>query len=120
MALRASAQLPLHPRRLRERGFNQAGEIARTLSKHLRLPWQSDALLRIRDTAPQTDLPVAERGRNVKDAFVCMADLSGKTIAVIDDVMTTGATLNETAAALKNAGAARVENWVVARAVLNS
>lgn len=108
--------MPLHPQRLSDRGFNQAVEITRTISKHLQLPWAGDVLQRTRDTAPQTDLPIEERARNVKDAFVCMGNLSGKTVVVVDDVMTTGATLNETAAAIKKAGAARVENWVVARA----
>ena len=112
--------MPLHPNRLRERGFNQAAEIARTASKRLCVDWKSDVLMRLRDTASQADLPLEERERNVKGAFLCMADLSGKSVALIDDVMTTGATLNEAAAALKKAGAARVENWVVARAVLQA
>lgn len=112
--------MPLHPNRLRERGFNQAAEIARTASKRLEVKWKSDVLLRLRDTAPQADLPIDERASNVKEAFLCMADLTGKTVALIDDVMTTGASLDQAAAALKRAGAARVENWVVARAVLNT
>jgi ComF family protein len=112
--------MPLHPTRLRQRGFNQAAEIARAVAKRLKLTWKSDVLVRLRDTAPQADLPIDERARNVREAFLCMADLSGKTVALIDDVMTTGATLNEAAVALKRAGAARVENWVVARAVLQA
>ncbi|MDQ5848484.1 MAG: ComF family protein, partial [Pseudomonadota bacterium] len=64
---------------------------------------------------PQTGLPLAERRRNVRRAFSCRRALEGATVAVVDDVMTTGATLDEVAAALKRAGAARVLNWVVAR-----
>ena len=70
---------------------------------------------RIRATQPQTALPWPERARNVRDAFACDVDLSGLDVAVVDDVMTTGATLAEFARTLKSAGAARIENWVVAR-----
>jgi predicted amidophosphoribosyltransferase len=71
--------------------------------------------VRERDAAPQMDLPWAERRRNVRGAFTCTRLLAGKTVAVVDDVMTTGATLDEMARTLKRAGAARVVNWVVAR-----
>ena len=69
----------------------------------------------MRDTAPQTGLPHDERAANVRGAFECDADAAGRTLAVIDDVMTTGASLAELARTLKRGGAARVENWVVAR-----
>jgi predicted amidophosphoribosyltransferase len=69
----------------------------------------------VRDTRAQSDLPWAERVRNVRNAFRCGRALEGVTVAVVDDVMTTGATLDAVAAALKRAGAARVLNWVVAR-----
>jgi len=69
----------------------------------------------VRDTTPQTGLPHDERAANVRAAFECDADAAGRTLAVIDDVMTTGASLAELARTLKRAGAARVENWVVAR-----
>jgi predicted amidophosphoribosyltransferase len=69
----------------------------------------------VRNTAPQAALPWRERARNMRGAFACDADLSGMSIAVVDDVMTTGATLDEFARALKRSGATRVENWVVAR-----
>ena len=112
--------MPLHPARLTERGFNQAAEIARQLTGKLgtgkpgtRLALQGAS--RIRRTLPQADLPVDERSRNVRGAFACDLDLSGARVAVVDDVMTTGATLGELAKVLKRAGAARVENWVVAR-----
>lgn len=104
--------VPLSPQRLRGRGYNQAVEIAR----HVK-PKQLDISLcvRSRDTPPQTDLSIDERRRNVRGAFRCTRDLAGARVALVDDVMTTGATLDELAATLKRAGAARVVNWVVAR-----
>ena len=107
--------LPLHPARLAERGFNQAAEIARVLSHLCGVPMQTRIARRVRDTTPQTALPWRERARNMRGAFACDADLSGLRIAVVDDVMTTGATLDEFARTLKKSGAARIENWVVAR-----
>jgi predicted amidophosphoribosyltransferase len=71
--------------------------------------------VRQRDAAPQSELPWAERRRNVRGAFACRRALAGARVAVVDDVMTTGATLDELAGVLKRAGAARVVNWVVAR-----
>jgi ComF family protein len=109
--------MPLHPRRLAERGFNQALEIARGLARHLGRPIEPRGVLRVKNTPPQTELPYEERAKNVRGAFLCKLDLSGTSIAVLDDVMTTGATLNELARALKRAGASRVENFVVARTV---
>jgi ComF family protein len=103
--------VPLSAARLRERGYNQSVEIARQLGATLDLA----LCARERDTPAQMDLPYAERKRNVRGAFRCTRPLSGERIAVVDDVMTTGATLNEVASVLKQAGAARVVNWVVAR-----
>ena len=107
--------VPLHDSRLRERGYNQSVEIARGLGSRLGLPVVVDACHRVRDTAAQLGLPVKERRENVRGAFSCTRALDGKTVAVVDDVMTTGATLNEVASTLKQFGAARVVNWVVAR-----
>jgi ComF family protein len=104
--------VPLSSARLRSRGYNQAVEIARHLARG-RL--DLDACMRHQDTAPQMQLPWDERQRNVRGAFRCRKPLTGATVAVVDDVMTTGATLNELARTLKRAGAARVVNWVVAR-----
>jgi len=105
--------VPLAPRRLRERGYNQSVEIARRLRG--RAPLELFLCERGRDTAAQAELPWAERRRNVRGAFRCSAAIPGGTVAVVDDVMTTGATLDEMAAVLKQAGARRVVNWVVAR-----
>jgi ComF family protein len=104
--------VPLSAKRLRERGYNQSAEIARGLAA--RAPLELFVCERSRDTAAQIELPWSERRRNVRGAFRCTRGVSG-TVAVVDDVMTTGATLDEMAGALKAAGAARVVNWVVAR-----
>jgi ComF family protein len=107
--------MPLAPQRLLSRGFNQALEIARVVSRATRVPIAANACRRVRDTAPQASLPWRERAQNIRGAFVCDADLQGKRVAVIDDVMTTGATLNELARNLRQGGALEVHGWMVAR-----
>ncbi|MDD5240367.1 MAG: ComF family protein [Sulfuricella sp.] len=107
--------MPLHSSRLKERGFNQALEIARLISKWLDIPLAANACRRTRDTPSQAGLKLEERRRNVRGAFACDLDLTGKKVAVLDDVMTTGATLNELSRILKNCGAIEVSAWVVAR-----
>lgn len=107
--------MPLHPGRLRERGFNQALEIARRVSKKTGIALLSDACQRIRNTPSQTGLPWKEREQNIRGAFTCEAKLEGKHVAMLDDVMTTGATLNELAKVLCKHGATHVSGWVVAR-----
>ncbi|HUN69306.1 MAG TPA: ComF family protein [Burkholderiales bacterium] len=107
--------VPLSRERLRSRGYNQALEIARGVARRAGVRLAPELCERTRDTPAQTDLPLAERAKNVRGAFHCPRLLAGARIAVLDDVMTTGATLNEVAATLKRAGAARVVNWVVAR-----
>ena len=109
--------VPLSPLHLQERGFNQALEIARPLARTLGLPLDATSLLRTRETLPQTRLPWRARKGNVRHAFESRRDFSGQTVIVIDDVMTTGATLDAVARTLKDHGATRVVNWVVARAV---
>ena len=103
--------VPLSRARLQERGFNQALEI----SRHLGAKVEIDLCRRVRDTAAQMDLPFGDRQGNVRGAFACAGDVKGLCLAVVDDVMTTGATLDEMARTLKRAGAARVVNWVLAR-----
>jgi len=107
--------VPLSRERLRERGYNQAAEIARHVAKARRVPLELTIIARERNTQAQADLPWSERARNVRGAFRCERSLDGAAIAVVDDVMTTGATLDELAATLKRAGAARVVNWIIAR-----
>jgi ComF family protein len=111
----AICPVPLAFERQAERGFNQAQEIARRVAADCGRPLRADILLRTRHTAAQMDLSLAERRRNVRGAFVARGDLAALNIVVVDDVMTTGATLDEIAAALKRAGAASVTNLVVAR-----
>lgn len=107
--------MPLHPRRLRQRGFNHATEIAREVAADLNLSLELSICERVRDTPPQVALAYGQRRRNVRDAFVCHGDVAGKRVALIDDVMTTGTSLDELAKTLKKAGAGEVETWVVAR-----
>lgn len=106
--------MPLHPARLRERGFNQALEIARRLGERLNLPCRH-ACRRVRETSPQAGLDLKARKRNLRGAFVCDEDLTGKRVALLDDVMTSGSSLNELAIAARRAGAVEVSAWVVAR-----
>jgi len=107
--------VPLSGERLRSRGYNQALEIARRVAGATGARLAPDACRRSRDTPVQMDLPLAERARNVRGAFECPSLIDAATVAVLDDVMTTGATLDEIAATLKRAGAVRVVNWVVTR-----
>jgi ComF family protein len=108
--------MPLSAARQRERGFNQAHEIARHLSRQVRVAVKGE-LRRVRDTSPQAGLTLRERTRNVRGAFAAGDALAGQHVAIIDDVMTTGATLHAAAIAIRNAGATRVDAWVVARTV---
>ena len=109
--------MPLHPARLRERGFNQALEIAQQLSNNNKIELLPNTCTRVRNTPSQTGLPWKDRQKNIRDAFSCKMDFSSKHIAIVDDVMTTGATLNELAKTLRNCGATKVSGWVIARAL---
>lgn len=106
--------VPLTPARQRSRGFNQAQEIARHLGAGLALPVVR-ALARVRDTPPQATLGVPERRASVHGAFAADRCVAGASVAIVDDVMTTGATLAAAAEALRAAGARRIEAWAVAR-----
>jgi ComF family protein len=113
------APVPLGSRRLAERGFNQAWEIARRLAPQLGLRGDPTLLIRPVETAHQADLPRAERERNLRGAFIVHperhGDVRGRVVAVVDDVLTTGATAREATLALRRAGAAAVQVWTVAR-----
>jgi len=108
--------LPLHRARLRRRGYDQALELAKPLAQALELPLRDDILIRQRDTAPQSRLDAKQRRRNLRGAFVVRegAELPAHLV-LIDDVMTTGATLHAAADALRRAGVERVDAWVCAR-----
>lgn len=107
--------MPLHPDKLRARGFNQSLLLARTVARELNIELLPDACQRLRDTPPQSALPWKEREKNVRNAFSCTMDLTGKRIALVDDVLTTGASLNALAKAVLQQGAIQISAWTVAR-----
>jgi ComF family protein len=111
--------VPLSQARLAERGYNQAWELARHVAAALALPARADALRRVIDTPHQTGLARAERERNLRNAFAPAPDagatLAGRHVVLVDDVMTTGVTVREAAAALRRAGAAAIDLWLLAR-----
>lgn len=109
--------VPLHRARLRQRGYNQALELARPLASALGIALRPDLLLRPKATPPQTGLDASARRRNLRGAFTLAADAALPAhVALLDDVMTTGATLREAAQLLTRAGVARVDVWALARA----
>lgn len=108
--------MPLHRSRRRWRGFNQAAELAQQVGHQLSLPVALTAATRVRATTTQSLLPAAKRAGNLRGAFQVSEAVAGKSIAIIDDVMTTGASVIELAFAAKRAGALQVEGWVVTRA----
>jgi len=109
--------VPLHTKRLRQRGFNQSVLLAHQVSMKCKAPLVSDNLLRVRPTQPQVELPAQERVKNVAGAFTVLRprEVEGNHILLIDDVFTTGATINECARVLKTAGSARVSALTLAR-----
>jgi ComF family protein len=111
--------MPLSARRLRERGFNQSWELARPLAQALQKPARHDLLLRWRETEHQTGLSREEHNANLHGAFMpapgARASLRGKHLALVDDVMTTGASVAEAVRTLLDAGAERVDLWLLAR-----
>ena len=113
----AIVPIPLHRTRQRQRGYNQSALLARELARHLQRPVIEDSLVRIRATAPQVDLNAQARQENVRDAFRCVSrNLSGKRVLLIDDVCTTGATLEAASSALRAGGASSVWAYTLARA----
>ncbi|HXE75246.1 MAG TPA: ComF family protein [Candidatus Xenobia bacterium] len=111
----ALVPVPLYPKRQRARGYNQAELLARELAKWTRLPVEPGALQRIKDTPSQTGLTPAQRVENVRGAFAARSKLDLRRILLLDDVCTTGATLNACARVLKHAGAEEVKAVTVAR-----
>jgi ComF family protein len=108
--------VPLHNSRYRQRGFNQAIEIARTVAKELRIPLDLYSCKRHRHTLHQSQLSAEKRRKNMKNAFSIIKPIHIKHIAILDDVMTTGSTAHELASVLKKAGISQVDIWVCARA----
>lgn len=111
--------VPLYPRRLRERGYNQSSLLARELGKLTKLPMIEDCLIRVKEAQPQVKTAtVEERWKNVTGAFICQnEEVSGKQIILIDDVCTSGATLESCALAVKSKGATSVWGLTLAREI---
>lgn len=108
--------VPLNPNRQRSRGYNQAALISKPLSKRLNIPCCPPALVRIKDTRSQVGLNAVQRRENMAGAFRAEHDIcKGKTVLLVDDIATTGSTLNECATALKQAGAERIYCYTIAR-----
>ncbi|MGI9227739.1 MAG: ComF family protein [Gammaproteobacteria bacterium] len=110
--------VPLHKNRMRQRGYNQALEVARIVSKEIGCELDYDVVYRDRDTSVQMDLPAKQRHKNVKGAFSIKENstaLKNKQVCIVDDVMTTGNTVNEVAKCLKEVGVERVGVWCIAR-----
>ena len=108
--------VPLAQPRYRQRGYNQALELALCLQRRFGLAVRADLIERTRDTPEQAGLDRKARRRNLKGAFQMRAQLPAHRVAIVDDVVTTGSTANEVARVLKRAGAQHVEVWAVARA----
>ncbi len=111
--------VPLHKKRLNERGFNQAIELARPISKKLNIPIEYKKCQRVINTASQSKLPSNQRSNNVKNAFFAHQDLAQQHIALLDDVMTTGHTFIEISRALYDVGVKRIDVWCCARTYLD-
>ena len=111
--------VPLSPQRLRERGYNQAWELARRVARASHCPTDANLLLRVKDSPHQLAFPREERAANVRDAFALepmrLGEVRGRSVALVDDVMTSGATAAAATLALLQAGAASVQVWVVGR-----
>jgi len=109
--------IPLHPKRIRQRGYNQSTEVTKILSKQLHIPYDNRALTRIKNTLPQTRLPYSERKQNIRSAFKCNSPSLPSHIALIDDVLTTGHTADTAAKILIQNGVKKVELWTIARTI---
>jgi ComF family protein len=109
--------VPLHVARHADRGFNQSAEIARRAAQDLRCRYDERLIRRVHATRPQVGLRLGERRTNLRGAFRASGNLRGQRVAVVDDVLTTGATAGAVAAALVEAGAASVDVWCIARAI---
>jgi ComF family protein len=111
----AIVPVPLALRRYRQRGYNQASELALSIRRVTRVTVRSDIAIRQRETAEQAGLDRKARRRNLTDAFATLAPLHARHVAILDDVVTTGSTVRELAEVLRRAGAERIEIWAIAR-----
>ncbi|BCB95093.1 hypothetical protein JZK55_00150 [Dissulfurispira thermophila] len=109
--------VPLHPNRLYKREFNQTASISRHLSKNLKIPLMIDVLKKIKETPPQTDVSGKERFKNIRNAFKVCREINGMNLLLIDDVITTGATIRECSKVLIKAGAKSVVVIALARSM---
>jgi ComF family protein len=111
----AIVPVPLHPRRLRQRGYNQALELARIVSRVLQVPVDDHCCTRLMATQPQAELDQKARRRNLRGAFSATTTLQGRHLAILDDVVTTASTVSEVSRVLRRAGCQRVDVWTIAR-----
>ncbi|MGD9152369.1 MAG: phosphoribosyltransferase family protein [Gammaproteobacteria bacterium] len=109
--------VPLSNKRLRERGFNQAIEIAKPISKILNVPMDISSCKRVRHTKAQAEISAKQRQKNIKNAFAVSRKFSAKHVVVLDDVVTTGQTVKEFSRVLREAGAETIEIWCVAKTI---
>jgi len=107
--------VPLHKRRLRDRGYNQAQELAQNLSDELTIPVDARVIRRVRDTPPQQNLSRSDRLSNLKNAFIVDHSVQNLHLAIVDDVITTGATVSEIASLLLSRGAEKIEIFAIAK-----
>tara|TARA_R110000868_G_scaffold8205_9_gene42826 strand:+ start:3885 stop:4490 length:606 start_codon:yes stop_codon:yes gene_type:complete len=111
--------IPLHKTRLRERGFNQALELAKPIAKQLAIPLDYKSCVRVKATERQSDIPAKQRKGNVRNAFEVKDGFMPQYVAVVDDVITTGSTVKEFCKTLKQAGVERIDVWSVCRVSKN-
>lgn len=107
--------VPLHKKRLCERGFNQAIELARPIAKTLKIPLDVHSCMRIKHTEAQALMPAKQRGNNIQHAFAIRKNIGAKHIAIIDDVMTTGNTINELHSTLYASNIKKIDIWLCAK-----
>jgi ComF family protein len=112
--------VPMHHSRVRFRGFNQALEIARPISRELSIPILSNVICKSRKTVPQTQLGEKARKRNLYNSFTINDPINARHVAILDDVITTSATMNELARTLKQHGVHTVSAWSCARSQLHN
>jgi len=107
--------VPLHRKRLRQRGFNQSIEIAKVIKSQLNIPIDCHSIKRINNTQPQSELPPQERYQNVKNAFRMLKPIPYRHVAIVDDVITTGSTVKALSQVLKQAGVTTIQIWCLAK-----